>query len=85
MEVYKMFPEGTLAELINGAIYISPAPLSKHQLISMNLSIEMGHYIQKNKIGYLFAAPCDVYLDETCNVVQPDVLVVLKENASIVK
>ena len=57
MEVYKMLPEGTLAELINGAIYMSPAPLSKHQLISMNLSIEMGHYIRKNKIGYLFAAP----------------------------
>jgi Uma2 family endonuclease len=85
MEVYKMLPEGTLAELINGAIYRSPAPLSKHQLISMNLSIEMGHYIRKNKIGYLFAAPCDVYLDETSNVVQPDVLVVLKKNASIVK
>jgi Uma2 family endonuclease len=85
MEVYKMLPEGTLSELINGVIYMSPAPLSKHQLISMNLSIEMGHYIRKNKIGYLFAAPCDVYLDETSNVVQPDVLVVLKKNASIVK
>jgi Uma2 family endonuclease len=85
MEVYKMLPEGTLAELINGTIYMSPAPLSKHQLISMNLSIEMGHYIRKNKIGHLFAAPYDVYLDENENVVQPDVVVVLRKNASIIQ
>jgi Uma2 family endonuclease len=85
MEVYKILPEGTLAELINGNIYMSPAPLSKHQLISMNLSIEMGQYIRKNKIGHLFAAPYDVYLDENENVVQPDILVILKKNSSIIQ
>jgi hypothetical protein len=30
MEVFKMLPEGTLAELINGTIYMSPPPLSRH-------------------------------------------------------
>ncbi len=47
MELYKMLPEGTLAEVIDGALYISPASNSNHQIISMNLSIEIGRYLKK--------------------------------------
>jgi Uma2 family endonuclease len=37
MEVFKMLPEGTLAELINGQIYMSPTPTNLHQRISRKL------------------------------------------------
>lgn len=36
MEVFQMLPEGTLAELINGSIYMSPAPSTEHQRIYEN-------------------------------------------------
>ena len=85
MEVYKMLPEGTLAELVDGIIYMSPAPFDNHQTVSMNLSIEMGSFIRERKLGKLFAAPFDVYLDEQSNAVQPDITVVLKENKSIIR
>ena len=85
MEVFRVLPEGTLAELIDGIIYMSPAPFDNHQTISMNLSIEMGGFIRYNKLGRFFAAPFDVYLDERSNAVQPDMIVVLKENKSIIK
>ncbi|MBT1706322.1 hypothetical protein [Chryseosolibacter indicus] len=28
MELYKMLPEGTIAEVIDGALYMSPAPVN---------------------------------------------------------
>ncbi|MBT1706323.1 Uma2 family endonuclease [Chryseosolibacter indicus] len=51
----------------------------------MNLSIEIGGFLKRTKKGTLLAAPCDVYLDEHSNVVQPDLVVVLQENHSMVK
>ena len=31
MEVFSMLPEGTLCEVIDNAIYMSPAPTPNHQ------------------------------------------------------
>jgi len=85
MEVYRMLPEGTLAELIDGIIYMSPSPNDNHQAISMTLSIEMGSYIRKKKLGRLFAAPLDVFFDEESNAVQPDIIFIAEENIGIIK
>lgn len=43
MEVFKSLPEGTLAEVINDQIYISPSPVYNHQhvLIEMLPSSEV--------------------------------------------
>jgi hypothetical protein len=41
MEVYKMLPEGTLAELIDGNIYMSPSPIRERQRIIAILSSKM--------------------------------------------
>lgn len=30
MEVYEMLPEGTLAEVVNNVLYMSPAPTFEH-------------------------------------------------------
>ena len=31
MEVFKMLPEGTLAEVIDNTLYMSPTPITIHQ------------------------------------------------------
>lgn len=85
MEVYKMLPEGTLAELIDGIIYMSPSPVTNHQRIISQLLGKMFPYIEENKLGEIFVAPFDVYLDEHANAVQPDIIFVSNKNASIVK
>ncbi|MEQ8879420.1 MAG: Uma2 family endonuclease [Cyclobacteriaceae bacterium] len=83
MEAYKCLPEGTLAELIDNVIYMSPSPVYKHQktlqIILQKLFIEI---VDKNR-GEVIAAPFDVYLDESANAVQPDLTVILNENLSI--
>ena len=85
MEVFKILPEGTLCEVINGQLFMSPSPFTKHQMIVTDLSTKINYYCKKLKIARVFVAPFDVYLDEDCNAVEPDIIVVLKENESIIK
>ena len=85
MEVYKMLPEGTLAEIINGIIYMSPSPLRMHQRIIGKLFTQFFEYVESNKLGEVYVAPFDVYLDEEANAVQPDIVFVKKSNLSIIE
>jgi hypothetical protein len=62
MEVFKMLPEGTLAELINGQIYMSPTPTNLHQRICRKLEIKLIVFIESNLLGEIFHAPLDIYL-----------------------
>jgi Uma2 family endonuclease len=85
MEVYKMLPEGTLAELINGEICLSPAPNTSHQRLIGAFFMKLTQFVQPNGLGEIFISPYDVYLDEENNAVQPDITFVSAQNASIVK
>jgi Uma2 family endonuclease len=83
VENYKLLPEtGPRYQLIQGDLYMAPAPNRFHQEISRNLQFELHSYLKGNPIGKLFNAPFDVYLDEI-NVFQPDILVVLNERLGI--
>ena len=85
MEVFKILPEGTLAELINGVIYMSPSPKRKHQRIVGKLFSKIFSVVEENKLGEVYVAPFDVYLDETENAVQPDIIFITNNNLSIVQ
>jgi Uma2 family endonuclease len=84
MEVFKMLPEGTLAEVIDNTLYMSPTPITSHQRTVKRLSIEMDRFLTSESLGELFFAPFDVFLDENANAVQPDILVILHENRHII-
>ena len=71
-------------ELHNGKIIFIPSPLSPHQNISMNLSVEMGSFIRQRKLGKLLAAPMDVRFTPN-DVVQPDLLFVSNEKLDRIK
>lgn len=70
-------------EIIDGIPYnMSPAPSTKHQQVSMNLSFYLMNYF-KEKDCKVFAAPFDVRLfaegkadEEVFHVVQPDLSVI---------
>ena len=83
VENYKVLPEtGPRYQLIQGDLYLAPAPNRFHQEISRNLQFELHSYLKGNPIGKLFNAPFDVYLDEI-NVFQPDIIIVLNERLGI--
>ncbi len=61
---------------------MSPSPLRYHQVISRNIVLLVGSYLEKHPIGEIYYSPLDVYLSEV-NVYQPDVVFVSNENKSI--
>ncbi len=82
MEVYQSLPEGTLAELVDNQLYMSPSPLYQHQNLLFEISKEISIGISTK--GKVLVAPMDVYLDDKRNAVQPDIIVILKENMDII-
>jgi Uma2 family endonuclease len=84
LEVFKMLPEGTRAELIEGILYMSPAPFLDHQDASITIGSLLFTFVRKQKLGRVFAAPIDVFLDHE-NVFQPDIIFVSKSNQTILR
>jgi len=83
-EDYVCFPDdGKRHELLNGEHYVTPAPLTKHQRISVNIVAALHRHCQSTKAGRVFSAPTDVIFTET-DVVQPDVLFVTHARSHII-
>lgn len=83
IEHYKLLPEnGPRYQLIEGDLYIAPAPNRYHQDISRNLEYILLDHLEEHPIGTLYHAPFDVYLDDN-NVFQPDIIVVMNERRAI--
>lgn len=83
-EVFESLPEGTLAQLINNQLVISPAPSFTHQRVSADLFNRLYNYVAKIKSGIVLAAPFDVYLDRK-NAFQPDIIFIATEKLSLIK
>jgi len=78
---YLLFPEdGKRHELINGDHCVTPAPTTRHQIVSGNLFGPLHIFVRRNKLGKVFSAPTDVVLSEP-DVVQPDLLFVSASHA----
>ena len=80
MEVFKMLPEGTLAELINGQIYMSPAPTNRHQRILKALLRIVDDFVERNALGEVLLSPVDIFFDDDQNAVHPDLVFISHEN-----
>lgn len=84
MEVFQMLPEGTLAQLINNQIVMSPAPSDPHQEVSAEIHTQLHFFVKRNKLGKTRAAPYDVYLNRR-NAYQPDIVFISNENLHKIK
>ncbi len=76
---YCSWPDDERWEIIDGESFaMSPAPILRHQMISIELSAQMQIQFRGKKCK-VFVAPTDVKLSEY-DVVQPDLLVVCDKN-----
>ncbi len=79
---FVQFPDdGQRHELINGEHYVTPAPNAKHQTVSVNLTVLIGSWLERNPVGRLFHAPFDVVFSNF-DVVEPDLLYVSNARAA---
>ena len=84
LEVWQSLPEGTLCQLVNNNLVMSPAPLNIHQVIVGEIFIELSLFIKKQKLGEVRVAPYDVHFSKR-NIFQPDIIFISKENIHLIQ
>ncbi len=57
LEVFRMLPEGTLCEVIDNILYMSPAPKYEHQRLLLLFAQKITNHIQATEIGELIISP----------------------------
>ena len=79
-EDYLVLPDdGRRYEIIDGELYVTPAPVKKHQIVAGNLHALLWNYTKSHRTGTVFIAPFDVILSDI-DIVQPDVLFISNEH-----
>jgi Uma2 family endonuclease len=80
---YLNLPEDRRYEILDGDLLMSPSPTERHQRLLLELALILTTFVKKHQLGRVYVAPFDVVLSET-DVVQPDILFVSADRASIV-
>jgi Uma2 family endonuclease len=80
---YARLPDDRRYEVIEGKLFLTPAPRTSHQRICGELFAALREHVRNRDLGEVLIAPCDVVLSET-NVLQPDILFVRKSRLSII-
>ncbi len=76
-EDYAAIPDdGKRYEVVDGVLFMTPAPDIEHQEIVGEIFAHLRDYIKLTGMGKVFVAPVDVRLNAR-TIVQPDVLVIL--------
>jgi len=81
---YLQLPEGERYEVIDGDLFMTPAPTTYHQRIIGRLFRFLDDHVRNGGLGEVLFAPCDVLLSET-DVVQPDIFTVAKDRLAIIR
>jgi Uma2 family endonuclease len=80
---YAALPDdGHRYEIIDGVLYMAPAPTLGHQASNLRFARYLMQYVEDAGLGRVFPAPVDVELAPNV-VLQPDVVVVLNANLDI--
>ena len=79
---YLNTPEDRRYELLDGELYMVPAPGERHQSVAALLGWKLVQFVTENGLGRVYPAPFDVVLSDT-DVVQPDLLFVSNARAHV--
>jgi Uma2 family endonuclease len=70
-------PDRNRYEILEGELYVTPAPSPLHQRVSKRLQRQLEGYFEARGLGEVFNAPIDLILTHH-DVVQPDLVVVVE-------
>ncbi len=74
-EFFRLYPEESRLELIDGEVFEMPAPSFEHQEILSRIFVPMRLYAESKSVAKVVVSPVDVVLSEEC-VLQPDIMAV---------
>ncbi|MGH2532509.1 MAG: Uma2 family endonuclease [Thermomicrobiales bacterium] len=82
-DLCRMPEDGNRYELIGGVIVVSPAPTWLHQIVLKDLVQVLDSFVKPSRVGWVASAPLDVHLGPH-DIIQPDIIYISRERASIV-
>jgi Uma2 family endonuclease len=82
-EDYLLLPEDRRYEVVDGDLYLTPAPTPYHQIVSGRIFMLLNQHVRQHGLGEVFFAPCDLVLSKF-DVLQPDVFFIAEERRSII-
>jgi Uma2 family endonuclease len=83
-EDYAKLPDdGKRYEIIDGELFVNPAPVLRHQFIVGNVYFRLRLYLEGRAGGKVLMAPTDVVFAND-RIVQPDVVVIKSDRDSII-
>lgn len=82
LEDLERLPPETRAELIEGEIFMAPAPNVQHQRIVFRLARALAAWVEPRGLGEVLVSPIDVRLPSG-SLVQPDIVFVATANRRI--
>jgi len=68
-------PDRNRYEIVDGELFVTPAPRTLHQRIVGNIFAALHHHVRQHRLGEVFVAPYDVVFASS-TVLEPDVLFV---------
>lgn len=68
-------PDGNRYEVLDGELFVTPAPTWRHQTVIERLFPLLDAYVRTHEIGWTKLSPADIVLSEG-RLVQPDIFVV---------
>jgi len=76
--------DGKRYQVIDGEIYMIPAPIPYHQKVLTRLFKLIDAFVTNRNLGIVLIAPCDVVLTNI-DIVQPDIFFVSEERLHIIR
>lgn len=70
--------DNKIREIIDGELFVTPSPVTRHQDVSGNLYVLLRRYANKSG-GKVFYSPLDVFFTDS-NVVEPDLLFICADH-----
>lgn len=73
-DIHALPDDGNRYEVIDGELFVTPAPRLRHQEAVVELLVLIREYLQRERVGHAFVSPADVIFSSR-RLVQPDVFV----------
>jgi Uma2 family endonuclease len=83
-EFARLPDDGNRYEVIAGELYVTPAPGSLHQKVSIRLAAIIEGFCEEHGVGTAFHAPYDVIFGEG-DYLEPDLIFVRRDREDIIK
>lgn len=83
-DLWRMPDDGNRYEIIDGEVFVTPAPFISHQEVLGNLNDIIRRHVQRRRLGLVLFAPVGVVL-EPLSGVEPDLIFVAAARRAVVQ